>query len=176
MAVMAGRERPTVFTVCGLPGAGKTRFARKLAEDRRAVCFSADEWVLALYGPDLPVARFSEFKERVWEQIWRVAERLLALGTSVVLDFSFYLRADRDEFRRRATAAGADFRVYFLECSLDVARGRVQARNRRPAADTFSIGARDFDQLVALLEPPGTEEELDVVRVQAGLEELELNP
>ncbi|MGD8862547.1 MAG: ATP-binding protein [Myxococcales bacterium] len=172
---MARSDRPTVFTVCGLPGAGKTRFARELARDRGAVCFSADEWVLSLYGPGLPVARFGEFKARVWEQIWRVAARLLELGVSVVLDFSFYLRSDRADFRRRAAAAGADFRIYYLECSVDVARARVQARNRRPGMDTFSIGARDFDQLVALLEPPSRQEEPDVVRVQAALEELELS-
>lgn len=162
--------RPTVFTVCGLPGSGKTTFAEKLARERAAVCFSADAWMLHLYGAQLPVARFLEHKERVWELSWRLASRLLELDVSVVLDFSFYLRSERDAFRQRAEAAGADFRMFYLDCPRQLARARIEARNRLHPAGTFSIGLEDFERLAAMLEPPGVDEGADVVRVHADVD------
>jgi predicted kinase len=43
------RGGPTVHLLCGLPGAGRTTHARRLAAERPAVRFSLDEWMLRLY-------------------------------------------------------------------------------------------------------------------------------
>ncbi len=162
--------QPTVFTVCGLPGSGKTTFAQKVALDHGAVCFSADAWVLHLYGSELPVARFLDYKERVWELAWQVAGRLLELRIDVVLDFSFYLRSERDVFRQRAEAAGATFRMYYLDCPRELARARIEARNREHRPGTFAIAPEDFDRLAATLQPPARDEAADIIRVQAEID------
>lgn len=38
-----------VHLLCGLPGAGKTTYAARLAAENSAVRFSLDEWMLRLY-------------------------------------------------------------------------------------------------------------------------------
>ena len=39
---------PRLIIVCGLPGSGKTTFARSLENRLHAIRFSADEWMDAL--------------------------------------------------------------------------------------------------------------------------------
>jgi len=155
--------RATVHAVCGLPASGKTTLARRLEREHEAVRFSADEWVLDLYGPEVAVESFVRYRHRVWETIWSVARRLLALGIDVVLDFSFYHRADRDRFRERAVEAGADFRMYYLECPEATCRARLRERNAALSAHTFRIRDDDFDVLWASFEVPTRDEELVVV-------------
>jgi predicted kinase len=163
-----------VFTVCGLPGSGKTTLAREIERERGAVCFSADRWVLRLYGPQLPVSEFVGHRAAVWDLIWTTAERILALGIDVVLDFSFYLRSERQDFRRRAHAAGADFRLFYLRCPEDECLRRLAARNALNLPDVFQVDEAAFRQLQARFEPPGDDEAPELRIVQAGEPALEL--
>ena len=43
-----------LILVVGCTGAGKTTYARQLAAELGAVRFSIDEWMMALFGPDVP--------------------------------------------------------------------------------------------------------------------------
>ena len=52
--------------VVGCTGAGKTTYARKLADELGALRFSIDEWMMPLFGPDQPTPiRFDWMMERV---------------------------------------------------------------------------------------------------------------
>lgn len=163
-------QRPTVFTVCGLPGSGKTTLARRIEEEHGAICLSADALVLALLGPDLDVAEFPRYRARAWEQHWSTALRALQLGISVVLDFSFYRRSEREDFRARAATAGADFRMFYLDCSPEVLRGRLERRNRARSEGAFRVSDDELAALSAQFEAPTHEEEPQVVRVHAEVE------
>jgi AAA domain-containing protein len=71
-----------LILTCGLPGAGKTTLARQLAADRSAVCLTKDEWLWALGSTpwDTPT------REKVERELWHLAQEILRLGLSVVLD------------------------------------------------------------------------------------------
>ena len=43
---------PLLHMVCGGVGAGKTTYARKLADEIGGLRFSIDEWMTSLFGPD----------------------------------------------------------------------------------------------------------------------------
>ena len=86
------RLQPRLVLVCGLPASGKTTLARQLAESYGAVRLNTDEWESAL-GID----PFDEgFQTRLEAQCWELAQRLLVLGTSVVLEWGFWARSERD--------------------------------------------------------------------------------
>jgi hypothetical protein len=71
-----------LILTCGLPGAGKTALARQLAADRDAVRLTKDEWLTALGSSPWDAST----REKVEHELWRLAQEILRLGLSVVLD------------------------------------------------------------------------------------------
>jgi len=43
-----------IHLVFGPQGAGKSTYSRALSENGKATHFSIDDWMVRLYGPDLP--------------------------------------------------------------------------------------------------------------------------
>ena len=103
----------TVHLLCGLPGSGKTTFARELEKTHRAVRYTYDEWMVQLYGRS--PEQFETLFNRVSNLIWRIATRNLALGTDVILDKGFWYKKDRENTRQAAAAIGAETKLYFLD-------------------------------------------------------------
>ncbi|MFG2228344.1 AAA family ATPase [Streptomyces sp. NPDC048644] len=62
-----------VHLMCGLNGAGKTAYARRLAEQLPAVRFGLDEWMLRLYPYRYDTAKYAEQAEVCKELIWETA-------------------------------------------------------------------------------------------------------
>ena len=102
----------TVHLLCGLPGSGKTTFARELEETHRAIRYTYDEWMVQLYGRS--PEQFETLFNRVSNLIWRTATRNLALGTDVILDKGFWYKKDREHVRHAATAIGAENKTLFF--------------------------------------------------------------
>ena len=104
-----------LILTCGLPGAGKTALARQLAADRSAVRLTKDEWLAAMGSSpwDTPT------REKVERELWRLAQEILRLGLSVVLDFGLWARIERDEIRSAARGLGVAVELHFLDVPTD---------------------------------------------------------
>jgi len=61
--------------------------------------------------------------------LWRVAARALSLGTNVILDFGFWAKEERDDFRSRARELGARSEVIFMDVGAEELMNRVKHRN-----------------------------------------------
>lgn len=161
---------PTVFLVCGAIGAGKTTYANVLAEQRRAVRFSIESWLVTLFGsePSSWVHQSAaERIERSEEQIWQVVEQLLVLGIDVVLDFGFFTAEQRRRHSDRARTLGAKPVLHFLDQPAEVRRARVFQRNRERNPRVFAVEVTEhmFELVEPHFEPPEAEELEGGVRV-----------
>src|SRR5256885_16747721 len=134
------RPQPRLVLLCGLPASGKTALARDLADAYDAVRLNPDEWESAL-GVD----PFDQgFQARLEAEFWELAQRLLVLGTSVVLEWGFWARSERDEKRDAARTLGVAVELRFLDVPYDelVRRGQGPPAPRGPPLPQRGIGAQ----------------------------------
>ena len=87
--------------------------------------------------------------------MWGLGKRLLAQGVSVILDFGFWAREQREEKYRVAQALGADFQIRYDHAPLEVLCRRLDARARADRKDVFqTITREDMEQWAALFQEP----------------------
>jgi hypothetical protein len=89
---------------------------------------------------------------------WEIAARVLILGIDVILENGFWSRAERDDFRSRAMAAGAQTRLYFLDVPLDELSRRLRLRNAALPDNTFRVTEAQLELWSSWFEPPTPEE------------------
>jgi predicted kinase/uncharacterized glyoxalase superfamily protein PhnB len=152
-----------VQLVVGPVGAGKSTFALALARETRAVRLTLDEWMATLFRPDRPASGvpewYAERAARSLEQIWKVANELLALGVSVVLELGLLRQNEREAFYERVEDAGFELTTHVVDAPRDVRRERVAERNRS-RGPTFSMVVPPdlFEFASDLWEPPDAAE------------------
>jgi predicted kinase len=132
---------------CGLPGAGKTTVATRLADERRGVRLSPDDWMNALgvglYDPDL--------RARVERIQWDLAKEVALAGTTAIIEWGTWQRAERDVIREWCRAHGVGVELHFLDVPLDELWKRLRVRNEQPGetvisrADLESWATTSFD-------------------------------
>jgi predicted kinase len=139
-----------LILTCGLPGAGKTALARQLAADRHAVRLTKDEWLWALGATpwDTPI------REKVEHELWRLAQEILCLGPSVVLDFGLWARIERDEMRSVARGLGVGVELHYLDVPAEELWRRIEVRNSKPPWDSHPIRRQDLDGWLRAFEAP----------------------
>jgi predicted kinase len=143
-----------LILTCGLPASGKTTRARQLAADRGAVRLTKDEWLWGLgFTPWDEQAR-----KKVERELWRLAQELLRLGVSVVLDFGLWARAERDEARSLARDLGVGVELHYLDAPADELWRRIEARNSQSPWDSHPIRRDDLDGWLRVFDAPGAAE------------------
>jgi predicted kinase len=152
---------PTVHLLSGLIGSGKSTFARRLERELAALRISLDEWIVTLFGEEMPEHMTGEWwsnrARRCSRMAYAVARQAIAAGADVVLDCGFLERWQRDEARAWAHSAGAGTKLYLLRADAAVRRARTERRNQE-RGDTFALVVTDamFDALP--WEPPDADE------------------
>ncbi|NAZ87057.1 AAA family ATPase [Kineococcus indalonis] len=144
-----------MFLLVGLPGAGKTTLARRLAAAHGALRLTPDEWHLPLFGSSL---RAEGGRDVLEGRMITLALQALRLGTSVVLDFGLWSRDERSALRRLAEGAGARCRVVYLPVALDVQLARIAHRRATAPGETFPMAEADVVSWRERFEEPGAGE------------------
>jgi predicted kinase len=149
----------------GLPCSGKTTLARELEKKYSALRLTTDEWHIKLFGHDYG-DNMTEYEEAnhdsrhdsVESLMWDVAARVLVLGVDVILDFGFWVRSQREDYRSRANELGAIFKIHFVDATEDVLLERLRARNDLSVEGTFFVPEAKLKEWVHIFEPPSSEE------------------
>lgn len=148
----------TLFLLCGLPGSGKTTLARQLEQSRPLLRLSPDDWIARLLRDATDEAELQRLRDPIESLQWDVAARSLALGVSVVLDWGFWSREERADYRARAVKLGAHVELRFLEVARDELWRRLEQRNQALGPETFAVSREQLEAWWALFEPPTAEE------------------
>lgn len=147
-----------LFLICGLPGAGKTTLARQLEAMHAALRLCPDEWIAPLLLDATNIAELDRLRSPVEALQWEMALRVLTLGLNVVLEWGFWSRAERDRYRAKAEAIGAQVELHYLDVSRDDLWARLSKRNANLPQGTFVVSEDQLDLWASWFEVPTADE------------------
>jgi len=123
-------QRSHLMIVCGIPGAGKSTFALRMADRWGAVSFASETFAEQLGDP----ARTKSgdlSKEAIlhaYAAMGAAVTHSLAANKLVVAVGSFRSEEQRSRFRDIATNFGASVTTVRINCSINTATQRIQSR------------------------------------------------
>jgi predicted kinase len=144
----------TLHLLCGLPASGKSTLARQLAERDRAIRFNPDEWL-----HDLQVDFYDEdFRYRLEDRQWLLAQELLLLGVDVVIDWGIWVPEHREPKRVWAREHGVRVVLHVLDVPLAERWRRMELRNAAARPGTVPITYETLASYDAAFVLPDAEE------------------
>jgi predicted kinase len=143
-------KRPTMFLTVGLPGMGKTTYARRLEVDHDALRLTKDEWMKALYGLENP----SSASDVIEGRLIQIGLRTLQLGVNVIVDFGLWSRDERTALRDAAARSGADVVIAFFDLPLVEQLRRLRARLAANPHETWPISEAELRVWAAKFQRP----------------------
>ncbi|MFI1096428.1 AAA family ATPase [Streptomyces sp. NPDC020917] len=160
----------TVVLMCGLPGAGKTTYARGLVR-RGYVRLSIDEAVWQrLGGRDaglvLEAGEFDLLKEEVRREQRQELVALMRAGRDVVVDYSFWSRAARDDYKALIESHGCRWELVHLKSDPATLERRLAQRNAEDGPNSVTVDAQLFHRYLTAFEEPHGEGERVVTQPQ----------
>jgi predicted kinase len=148
----------TLHLMVGLPCSGKTTLARTLEDERSALRLTPDEWQLRLFGQDAEDPAHDARHSLIEAMLWEVASRALVLGTNVILDYGFWAREEREDYRARAKQLGARSEVHFLDVPPEELLWRLARRNAQRSLTAFYIPEAMMHPWIAFFQKPTPDE------------------
>ena len=120
-----------MILICGRVCAGKTTYAKRLAQELHAVRLNADELMKPLFGEYLG-DRHEEVLCQVTDLLLEKAAECYACGVTVILDLGFWQRSMRERANR------------FLKKREFAPHGIISGWERKSGAGGLQSGTRRF--------------------------------
>lgn len=149
-----------VVMICGKLCSGKTTYAERLAEEEHAALFSVDELMLLFFGQDAG-EKHDEYTEKIKAFLLDKTARHVKRGVSVVLDWGFWRKGERDAVRAWFREQSVPCELHYLDVPDAVWKERIETRNRAVLDgknDAYFIDEGLAAKFEGLFERPGREE------------------
>jgi len=155
-------SRPLLILIIGLPGAGKSFFARHFGDTFGAPLVSSDELQFELFDPP-------KFTALEYGLVRRLAERqliqLVKTHTSILVDGICNTRQERQQLEKLAAAHDYDTLTVWVQTDEPTAKMRALSRNKKRTGDEFNvkITAEQYRLHANRLVPPARTEDYVVI-------------
>ena len=126
-----------VICICGKICCGKTTYAQSLLQKEHAVLLSTDEITLALFDQNIG-EKHDEIVERTQAYLLEKTVEIIGCGISVVLDWGFWQREEREAVKAFYAARGIAFEFHYLDISDAIWQRRLAKRNAAILAQEVS--------------------------------------
>lgn len=148
-------NKPFIVYLYGYPGAGKTAFARQLAEEMNLAHIQQDKLLSDIYGSN------EDPNPKTTRNVMSyMCKEFLKAGVSVVHDTDLTRAADRKRIREEAKRAKAIPVLVWLQIDPETAYNRGLKRDRRKSDDHYakSYTTDTFKQAMEKMQNPDNED------------------
>ncbi len=149
--------KPLLILLYGYPGAGKTYFARQLAEQFRAAHVYGDR----IRGDLFESPRHDKEENDVIMQLMNyMTGEFLSAGVSVIYDVNAMRVSQRRSLRDMARKAHAEPLLIWFQIDADTAYNRLQGRDRRRSDDRYAqpVDRATFERVAGGMQNPQNED------------------
>lgn len=157
-----------IYAMTGGNGSGKTTYALKLSEEKKAKFFSLDKTIKDFNQPIQSYEDYMLYFQQALDLMSSQAIQALKEGHSVVFDFGGGI-SSREWLKQIAKSSGISIEIYHLEVPLEERRRRIQNRNleKQPNVYFFHMDDNEFDRHNKEDPPaPPAEPGIKVIRVK----------
>ena len=158
-----------LYLLCGKPGCGKSTVARELEKSFNYIHFSADDFMLKLYGEVEDRVEFEEKLNKIKEHIYSICDKVL-VNNNVVLDFGFWTKKERDYVRERFSKF--DVTLIYIDLTDDEIWKQIEKRNKTLKDNEYYMDRATFDFLSSKFEKPTQETCVVLTKKKREIEEL----
>ncbi len=145
--------------VSGLPGSGKTTFAKRLERERKAIRMCPDDWIEAVLARPDDEGEKSRLRDVIENLQWDLAKDYLAKGFTVILENGFWSEEERTQYAMEAIELGAKIELWAMDSTdLDELWRRIEARNLTLDSPTWVMVREDHEHNWGGYEAPTPEE------------------
>ncbi len=148
-------NKPFIIFLYGFPGAGKTAFARQLAEDMNCAHLQQDRLSEELYG-----ANNEKTYKAARNAMNYMSREFLRAGVSVIYDTDVHRLGERRALRDAARTSKATPILVWLQIDSETAYARGQKRDRRKADDHYAkvYTADSYKSVLQRMQNPDNED------------------
>lgn len=154
--------KPLVILLYGFPGAGKTAFARSLADLIQVAHVHSDRIRHELFE----APKYDKPENQIVSHLTEyMLEEFLGAGVSIIYDGESIRSSQRRAIREVARKAHADTLTIWFQLDPDTAYSRLSRRDRRKYEDKYArpTDRPTFDTLANAMQPPDKTEPYVVV-------------
>lgn len=151
-----------ITVLCGKVAAGKTALASRMQAEG-AVVLSCDEMMLTLFDGCLGAAH-DRTAMKCLHYLFSVAAQLAEKGLDAVIDYGFWLHAERDAARAYFAERSLPCRVLLVETAEDKRLSRLARRNdalRSAEGRVYLIEGSLLGRMDAKFEAPAPDEHIE---------------
>lgn len=136
MSAKVQTSKPLLILLYGFPGAGKTHFARQLAENMACAHVHGDRIRYELFEEP----QYDKQENAIVTQLMQyMSEEFLSAGINVIYDMNAMRKGQRASLREMARKKGAKTVVVWFQMDADTAFERTQKRDKRKADDKYAM-------------------------------------
>ncbi len=149
----------TLIFFCGKMGAGKSTYAKKLANELSAVFLSEDEWLSCLYPEEIKnFGDYIKYSARLRPLLKAHVRRILLSGLSVVMDFPGNTKKQRAWFKEIFSAGQIPHKLVYLKADDQLCIKQLEQRRMNSPERAHFDTAEVFHQVTAYFQEPTDEE------------------
>lgn len=156
-----------VIMMCGVCGSGKTTYAKQ-KEKEGYLRLSIDEEMWANYGrlgADYPESEYERLSEETEKKLRQKMIELIKSGQNLVIDFSFWSKANRAQYRQLILKTGGTPELVYMKADKEILCRRIKIRNQSIHANSpFVITEQVLEHHYNGFEEPFGEGEIVLIQ------------